>query len=457
MKTRILSFLASTAALSTLVACGADAGSDLGSDSTAQTEQSIIGGTAAPTGSNPWQARLSITKSNGTYLCGGSLIASRWVMTAAHCIPGATSIQVTLGDTTMSKPDAGEQVFSATRVIMNPWYNSASSDSDIALIELSGAAVPSSTVKVIELAAQDIPVGTSVRVSGWGRYNTSSSNVSDTLQQLTTVTQNNATCTSELAKYGTLTDNMICAGSSSQGACHGDSGGPLVATDASGTPKLVGVVSWGAPTCSVRSVFTRVTRFRDWALKTMSAVQRKGMTWGKFYGLDAQLDPLSSRGLDRVGCWGEPLMSGAACNAYQGDTACTESRPMLCVKQDGSPRPAYAMQGSASAMSVEYYNGWANGELKLTTLSVPGYWLTSKAEADRICGALLGSAWRMAEFHDGKYVPGMDATHYFGSTWTSSAAQQQRSAWNLFAHGNIQSTTSRFWVSIDDQAANCWN
>ena len=42
----------------------------------------IVGGTETEVNEYPWQARL---EKNGDLWCGGSLLNSKWVLSAAHC------------------------------------------------------------------------------------------------------------------------------------------------------------------------------------------------------------------------------------------------------------------------------------------------------------------------------------------------------------------------------------
>ena len=54
-------------------------------------DEKIVGGTETVPNEFPWQAIIQVEFVSGSYaLCGGSLIADQWVLTAAHClaIPG---------------------------------------------------------------------------------------------------------------------------------------------------------------------------------------------------------------------------------------------------------------------------------------------------------------------------------------------------------------------------------
>jgi hypothetical protein len=104
-------------------------------------------------------------------------------------------------------------------------------------------------------------------------------------------------------------------------------------------------------------------------------------------------------------------------------------------------------------MSREYYQGWAGGRIALTPPTM-GTELRSLAAADALCEAALGDGYRMAEFHDGKYVEGMGADSFHDEDWPR-AGELSSGGWAFHAYGNIPEGT-RFWVRINDQPANCW-
>lgn len=189
---------------------------------------------------------------------------------------------------------------------------------------------------------------------------------------------------------------------------------------------------------------------------TRANCNRRGMTWGWNYHL-------CSHAIDSVGCSGTPPspLPGGACNAYSGDTQCSQRRPILCIKKKSLNRPPYPVFCQRHAMPKEAYCGWTGAFLGLTP-PIQGCALTSLARGDFYCRRYLGCGYRMAEFHDGKYIIGMSSSLHFQCTWNWSVALTGGWAFHGYSNlknigGLIQQTMSRFWVHINDQNANCWN
>ncbi|MCP4111136.1 MAG: serine protease [Desulfobacteraceae bacterium] len=230
----------------------------------------IVGGEEADPGAWPWITALVKAHINSLFsghYCGGTLIHSKWVLTAAHCTEitdcnymTPEDVNVVLGVHDL-KTDIGERV-KVKRIIRYPFYDCVSLDSDIALLELERSV----SYPAIQLASgENTFEGKVAIVMGWGST-TGRRGYAEKLQQVTVPIVSNRTC-DEAFTSDEITDNMICAGYSKGGkdACQGDSGGPLIVQDNSAW-KLAGIVSWGQGCAKPNyyGVYTRVSRYYDW-------------------------------------------------------------------------------------------------------------------------------------------------------------------------------------------------
>ncbi|XP_037087690.1 serine protease 30-like [Pollicipes pollicipes] len=221
----------------------------------------VVSGHRASYGTYPWQAQVEAYNRAGYFEhhCGGVLIGSRHVLTAAHCITRVLSaLQVKVGQhDRMDASEPHEQTFAIENVLSHPEYRGTAQSgyaNDLAVVKLrlrQGRPVEfSDHVQPLCLPAADAPLqtGQQCEISGWGK--------TDVLLP------------DEVYGARFVAGRMVCAGHVAGGtdACHGDSGGPLACRSDDGRWLLTGVVSYGTGCGNELNpgVYTRVGFYVPW-------------------------------------------------------------------------------------------------------------------------------------------------------------------------------------------------
>jgi len=231
----------------------------------------IVGGVATEENEYPWQIGLASGQGRTPY-CGGSIVSSKTIVTAAHCTRGtsASNIYVVVGEHDLTKSD-GEKYVKVCAKAEHPNYSSRTTDYDYAVLTLCQELTWAKDIAPVCLpttAGQGTKFeGVDSVVSGWGTLASGGSRPS-VLQEVTVKSMaNSACCSSPFNAYrcSQITDRMICAAASGKDSCQGDSGGPLVALDGSGYA-LTGIVSWGfgCAQANAPGVYARVTNQLSW-------------------------------------------------------------------------------------------------------------------------------------------------------------------------------------------------
>ncbi|CAL4173490.1 unnamed protein product, partial [Meganyctiphanes norvegica] len=216
----------------------------------------IVGGYPASVGELPWQVALY-----GEYVCGGTLLSSDVVLTAAHCVIAGgqliTGFKVGYGGLSLlNLPFETDH----KQVIPHPHYNEYTMDNDIALVILASPVKQFTNLVLpanLPYNSSEEYEGEEVTASGWGTLYSDSdslnSKTSRTIEDgceaecVACVRDRDISC-SDTFKYPLKRD-----------AC-GDSGGPLVKIIGDYSV-IVGVTSWGNG-CAAQGypgVYTRVT------------------------------------------------------------------------------------------------------------------------------------------------------------------------------------------------------
>lgn len=259
----------------------------------------IINGNTTKEAQIPWQVALIASPLDPyqSYFCSGSLVADRWVVTAAHCIEQFEKqnrdYYVLVGAQNLQSIQLG-QIVKVKKGHIHEKYNNRIYDNDIALLELEGAVdfikcdKNCQTIDIINpvMEQNNALMNNMLQIAGWGVLEDCSSSTSQTCQEYsgkmirnpvlypitlryTTLKLANCLSSSSLYSAQQITQNMLCAESPMQDsltdACYGDSGAGLTINNLE-KPYLLGIASWGVGCAKVGypGVYTRVANYSDW-------------------------------------------------------------------------------------------------------------------------------------------------------------------------------------------------
>ena len=242
----------------------------------------IVGGQQASIDDWPWQVWVKRTEPDGTpWACGGSIIAPRWILTAAHCLADGNGVSYSdlkykhefTVEYGKDRP-RGQPGIPVHRVIPHEGYKKDTGKNgllanDIGLIRLTENIpghrnIQLSSEKLDRVFARPSLCAT---VTGWGTTKHGNPMGNATLLRADVPIVPTDSCKEY---YGDrLAHNTVCAGYDQGGvdSCQGDSGGPLIVRHGNSSRYVqVGVVSWGDGCAEpgIPGIYTRVSKYIDW-------------------------------------------------------------------------------------------------------------------------------------------------------------------------------------------------
>ncbi|XP_049289233.1 phenoloxidase-activating factor 2-like isoform X2 [Anopheles funestus] len=229
----------------------------------------------------PWMVYI-MTKQNrqsdSNFVCGGTLIHTRFVVTTAHNTDGKSDLVARFGewDISTTHEPFPQQEISVKDIIKHPAYVHNPIQNDIALLLLVEHVQYQQHIRPICLPQPDDQfVGERCISIGWGVQRGAYANV---MKKITLPVIEHRSCNrmlrlAGLGPYYNLREVFMCAGGEAGiDMCKGDGGSPLACQTDSGTFVLAGIVSWGIG-CgghNLPGVYVAVNRYVNWINEKLS-------------------------------------------------------------------------------------------------------------------------------------------------------------------------------------------
>lgn len=233
-----------------------------------ETSGRVVGGRESDPGTFPWI--VGLLDSFGFNFCGGALIKSNYILTAAHCLHNKRVEELTavIGLNDLDMAFLFNRVYRLRQVILHPGFVHSNWSHDIALIKLSSPIVH---LEPICLPERNQRYFDALIVAGWGKtssHHSLNSLKPNKLHQVSLPQVDQYFCEQTwLDNY--VANDQMCAGSAGKDTCIYDSGSPLMSFSGHGyrSASLAGVTSFGSRRCGdpdKPGVYTRVASYLDW-------------------------------------------------------------------------------------------------------------------------------------------------------------------------------------------------
>jgi len=244
----------------------------------------IVGGRVAQEHQFPFYVSLRDQGRERSF-CGGSIISSHWVLTAAHCFKNESgyfrdpqAVEVVIGLNQL--PDRSnnnlisENIIPVQKLVAFSKFMPQTFENDIVLLKTSGNLIKSTGIfsKAVRRARQEDGsfLGNHAIVMGHGEEWDGSGSGTKNLKFVDVKILDDYHCKSVHRYYNPLV--QLCAGILSGGSdsCRGDSGSPLVAKTQQGMIQ-VGIVSYGRGCArpGLPSVYTKIAYFESFIQHTI--------------------------------------------------------------------------------------------------------------------------------------------------------------------------------------------